>query len=115
MRAVLSLAAASLALTACQSDESFKQQWREASLNVCLEESRNRPMPAGVDANHVCACSIDRLMEGKSVADLSKGAEMQRAAEATARQCAMEAMGATADGEAPATNKARTGQVEQAR
>lgn len=97
MRSVLSLAAASLALAACQSDENFKQQWREATINVCLQEARNRPMPAGVDADRVCACSIDRLMQGKTVAQLSNGPEMQREAEAAARQCAVEAMGASAD------------------
>lgn len=105
MRLILSLAAAA-ALAGCQSDEQFKQQWRQTAVNACVLTARSQPMPAGLDPSRVCSCSIDRIMQGKSAADLRayRGGPADQEA---AAQCAMEAMGATAGGTAaPAGNSA---------
>jgi hypothetical protein len=92
MRLILSFAVAAAALAGCQSDEQFKQQWRQTAVNACVDAARNEPMPAGLDAGQVCSCSIDRIMQGKTAAQL-RTHQGGPADEEAAAQCAREAMG----------------------
>lgn len=103
MRLILSLAVGAAALAGCQSDDQFKQQWRETAVNACTEAARTQPMPAGLDAAQVCNCSIDRIMQGKSAADL-RAHRSGPADEEAAAQCARQAMGASTG--APAAGNA---------
>lgn len=112
MRLILSLAVAASAVAGCQSDDQFKQQWRQTAVNACVEAARNQPMPAGVDAGRVCNCSIDRIMQGKSAAELRNHQSGPADAEG-ARQCAIEAMGAAV--EAPTTPASNASAADEER
>lgn len=90
----LPLVAAALLASGCQSEEQTRQLWREATVRECVTQAQNSRMPPGVDAQQVCACSIDRIMQGRSADELLKSPN-PAAAEEAARQCALEAMGAT--------------------
>ncbi len=92
---IFGLLAAAAVLAGCQSEEQFRQQWRQTAVTACVDASRTQPLPAGLDANRICNCSINRIMAGKSAADLRDHQAGAADAEA-ARQCAIEALGAEA-------------------
>ena len=88
--AVLALAA----LAACEdSDEALRNQFRQGSIESCLESSRGAPAPPGFDWERLCTCATERVMEGKSGTELAKletGTPEQRRIVA---QCRIEVQG----------------------
>lgn len=91
--AVFALAALGV-LCACEdSDEALRNQFRQGSIESCLESARAAPAPPGFDWERLCACATERVMEGKSGAELAQlepGTPEQRRIVA---QCAAEMRG----------------------
>lgn len=92
------------ALAGCSGDEgSRRAAWMAATTAGCVRsfdaESKSRPgVMAGVDSRRLCECTIGKLAEGKSVADLEA---MSRNRQMGSEQ--MEAMGSCAMEEARRT------------
>lgn len=78
-------------LAACQSEDDYRQRWRETAVNACIQQARTSGLPDGLDPARLCNCSIDRLMEGKSAADLRSYRPQPQDSEA-AQRCAAEAI-----------------------
>ena len=78
-------------LAGCQSEEDFRQRWRETAVGACVQQARAGGLPQGIDTARLCNCSIDRLMEGKSAAELRSYRPRPEDSEA-AQQCAAEAI-----------------------
>jgi hypothetical protein len=99
--AALPLAAIALlvALGACEaSDEAIRNEFRQGSIEGCLESSRDSNAPPGFDWQRLCSCATDRVMEGKSareLAQLQPGTPEQREIVA---QCMAEIRGDTKAG-----------------
>ena len=87
----LALIAMIAPLTACQSEDDFRQRWRETAVGACVQQARTGGLPQGLDPARLCNCSIDRLMEGKSVAELRSYRPQPEDSEA-AQRCAAEAL-----------------------
>jgi hypothetical protein len=108
MRLALTLTAAAVALTACQSEEQLKQTYRQQILSSCTTEMAPRmaSMP-GIDAQRFCTCIADRSVTGRSAEDLRKlegdQASARQAGEQAAAQCVAEQMGGAAATGAAAT------------
>lgn len=61
------------ALGACgETDEAVRNQFRQGSIQSCLDSSRSAPAPPGFDWERLCTCATDRVMEGKSGAELAQ-------------------------------------------
>ncbi len=90
MRTTFILLAASLALASCGEgssfDKSFKKSYRDKGIQGCVQQARQRsPMgAANVDIEGLCACTIDKVMEGKSATDLMGPPDQREAVEAIA-------------------------------
>ena len=90
------------ALAACGEgsafDQGFRNSFREKSVETCTAEARSQlaaagaVLPAGMDAERICGCAVDRLMEGKSAT------ELMREPDAQAQQAAVERCGAELGG-----------------
>ena len=68
-------------------DEGFRKAYREKGIAACAEATR-RQSPLGaasIDVEGLCACTVDRLMEGKSAKDLMSPDE--KAEKAAVEQC----------------------------
>jgi hypothetical protein len=82
------------ALAACEdSDEALRNQFRQGSIESCLETASSAPAPPGFDWQRLCTCATERVMEGKSGAELARlepGTPEQRRIVA---QCAAEVRG----------------------
>ena len=91
MRWTPGLVVIAASLPGCQSEEQFRQRWRETAVGACIDEARARELPQGVDAARLCNCSIDRMMAGKSVAEL-RSYRPNPADTQAAAQCAAEAI-----------------------
>ena len=91
MRSMLSLVLLLGSLSGCQSEEDFRQRWRDTAVNACIQEARARELPQGIDPTRLCNCSIDRMMQGKSAADL-RSYRPNPQDSAAAAQCAAEAI-----------------------
>jgi len=90
-------------------DQAFRNSFRESAVNSCITTSRNTPnAPAGFDWQRLCSCSIDRLMRGKTSAELRRIAGDSRAQMDAVRQCANE-MGIMPGAGAPTSGKAAPG------
>lgn len=89
MRAMLALTMLAATLSGCQSEEEFRQRWRETAISACVQEARSRELPPGIDPTRLCNCSIDRMMAGKSAAELRSYRPEPQDGEAAA-QCAAE-------------------------
>ena len=87
----LALFALMLPLAGCQSEDQFRQRWRETAVGACVQQARTAGLPQGVDPDRLCNCSIDRLMEGKSAAELRSYRPTPEDS-AAAQQCAAEAI-----------------------
>ena len=92
MRATIGLLLMALPLAGCQSETQFKQRWRETAIQACLQAAEAQQLPAGLDPPGICNCSVDRIMAGKSAADLRSYRPGPADGEAAA-QCALEAAG----------------------
>ncbi len=90
-----------LALSACGSENQARDRFREASIEGCRSAAQGQPAPpglAGFDWDRLCTCATDRIMEGKSAADLAQlepGGPGQREA---VEQCIGDMMSGTAPG-----------------
>lgn len=91
MRSMLSLVLLVAMLPGCQSEDQFRQRWRETAVGACVQQARTGGLPQGLDATRLCNCSIDRLMEGKSAAELRSYRPTPEDS-AAAQQCAAEAI-----------------------
>ena len=91
MRALFAVALIGAALTGCQSEDEFRQRWRETAVNACVQETQRREEARALDPNRFCNCSIDKIMEGKSVAELRSYQPQSQDSEAAA-QCAVESV-----------------------
>jgi hypothetical protein len=89
------------ALAACGEgssfDQSFRNSFREKSVETCTAEARAQiarsgaVLPTGLSAERTCGCAVDRLMEGKSATELMRGEELDGAAQQAAiERCATE-------------------------
>jgi hypothetical protein len=87
----LALLALLVPLAGCQSEEDYRQRWRETAVGACVQQARTGGLPQGIDPARLCNCSIDRLMEGKSAADL-RSYRPQPADSEAAQRCAAEAI-----------------------
>jgi hypothetical protein len=73
-------------------DEGFKKAYREKGIAACVEATR-RQSPLGaasIDVEELCACTVDKVMEGKSANDLMTPDE--KAEKAAVEQCLAKAM-----------------------
>lgn len=94
-------------LTACGEgsafDNSFRDSYRERAIESCAGGAQ-RAAPAGtnIDFRQVCACAVDRHMQGKSATALmgEDDAEVTSGAQAAMQQCIAEAVGVPATGDA---------------
>ena len=62
------------ALAACGSEESARSTFRQASIDGCMSAASGQPTPAAManfDWNRLCSCATDKIMDGKSAADLA--------------------------------------------
>ena len=91
MRLMLCLVLIVGMLPGCQSEEDYKLRWRETAVNACVQQARSGGLPQGIDPARLCNCSIDRLMEGKSAAELRSYRPTPQDSEA-AQRCAAEAI-----------------------
>ena len=99
MRAITIVAATAglAALAACGEgsafDNGFRTSYREKAVEGCVTGARSAA-PAGVtvDFQRVCACAVDRHMDGKSASELMRDDD-QAAAQRATEQCLREAMG----------------------
>ena len=91
MRSMLSLVLLAAMLPGCQSEDQFRQRWRETAGGACVQQAQTAGLPQGVDPGRLCNCSIDRLMEGKSAAELRSYRPTPEDS-AAAQQCAAEAI-----------------------
>ncbi len=74
MRSIL-IALPLASLAACgAAEEAARTSFREASIQSCTSASRSAAPPqlAGWNWSGICACATDRIMEGKSAADLAR-------------------------------------------
>ena len=98
MRHLLIIAATAglSALAACGEgsafDNGFRTSYREKAIASCTSGAR-AAMPAGVqvDVQRICACAVERHMEGKSATELM-GSDDQQAAQAATERCLREEM-----------------------
>lgn len=104
MRAIPIVAATAglSALAACGEgsafDNGFRASYREKAVEGCVTGARaSAPPGVSVDFQRVCACAVDRHMEGKSATELMQGDD-QAAAQRATEQCLREALGQPADG-----------------
>ncbi|WP_166042019.1 hypothetical protein [Sphingosinicella sp. YJ22] len=91
MRSMFGVLLLAATVTGCQSEEDFRQRWRETAVGACVQQARAGGLPQGMDTTRLCNCSIDRLMEGKSAADLRSYRPRPEDSEA-AQRCAAEAI-----------------------
>lgn len=91
MRSMFGVLLLAATVTGCQSEEEFRQRWRETAIGACVQQARTGGLPQGMDTTRLCNCSIDRLMEGKSAADLRSYRPRPEDSEA-AQRCAAEAI-----------------------
>ena len=91
MRSMFGVLLLAATVTGCQSEEQFRQRWRETAVGACVQQARAGGLPQGIDSARLCNCSIDRLMEGKSAADLRSYRPRPEDSEA-AQRCAAEAI-----------------------
>lgn len=70
IRPLLALAVAAAGLTACQSDDELKADYRAEKNRECVESLRQSPNSALLDAGRFCGCVLDRQMAGKSASEL---------------------------------------------
>ena len=90
MRAKFIMLAVSLILAGCGEgssfDTSFKKSFREKGIKGCVDQARLRsPIgAANIDIEGLCACTIDKMMEGKSATDLMGAPDSNKAKEAAA-------------------------------
>jgi len=91
MRSMFGVLLLAATVTGCQSEEQFRQRWRETAVGACVQQARAGGLPQGIDTARLCNCSIDRLMEGKSAADLRSYRPRPEDSEA-AQRCAAEAI-----------------------
>ena len=91
MRTILAALLTLAPLAGCGiSDESARNQFRQGSVQACLDASRNSPAPAGFNWQRFCSCATERVMAGKSARELAQmqpGTPEQRQ---IAEQCAAE-------------------------
>ncbi len=77
--AIAALTVTPLLLSACGEgsafDENFKKTFREEAVSQCVAGAKGS-MPPGinVDLEKICGCTADKVMEGKSAAELMKAA-----------------------------------------
>ena len=91
MRSMFGVLLLAATVTGCQSEEQFRQRWRETAVGACVQQARAGGLPQGIDSARLCNCSIDRLMEGKSAAELRSYRPRPEDSEA-AQRCAAEAI-----------------------
>jgi len=90
-------------------DEAFRNSFRESAVSSCVAASRATPAaPQGVDWQRLCSCSVDRMMEGKSAAELRRLQGDSPEQMEAVRQCATQ-MGIVPGGGAPAAPAAPGG------
>jgi len=68
-------------------DKGFKKAYRDKAIPACVEATR-RQSPLGaasIDVEALCACTVDKVMEGKSANDLMNPDE--KAEKAAVEQC----------------------------
>jgi hypothetical protein len=93
MRGSFFILAVSVALAGCGEgssfDTSFKKSYRDKGIKGCVDQARRRsPIgAANVDIEGLCACTIDKVMEGKSATDLM-GAPDEKQAKDAIESCA---------------------------
>lgn len=102
------------ALAACGEgssfDTEFKKNYREKMVTSCVSSAKGS-MPAGIDIDleGICACTADKVMEGKSAKDLMTHAPGSADDMAKLQQCVQKlapGMGMGAAGPAPAPEAA---------
>lgn len=88
-------------------EEAARNSFREASIESCTSASRSAAPPqlAGWDWSRICTCATDKLMEGKSAADLARLESNTPEQRAAIQQCVSQIQGVTVP-DAPATNVA---------
>lgn len=103
MRALLLVAL--VALAGCgEFDDSFRNSFREKSVESCTAEARAQlarsgaVLPDGMDAERICGCAVDRLMAGKSAAELMRGEPEDRDQQRAVEECANQALGGAGGG-----------------
>ena len=105
------LATATLALAGCgASDETARNAFREASVEGCLSASRGQAPAAlaNFDWERLCNCATEKVMEGKSAAELAQLRPGDPGHRAIVAQCVAEIQaGAPVPASAPATNTSR--------
>jgi hypothetical protein len=90
VRTIFVFVTVSLALAGCGEgssfDTSFKKSFREKGIKGCVEQARRRsPIgAANIDIEGLCACTIDKVMEGKNATDLMGAPDEKKAGEAIA-------------------------------
>lgn len=73
MRAILAAALPLAALAACEaSDEAVRNEFRQGSIQGCLQSAGNAPAPPGFDWERLCTCATDRVMAGKTGRELAR-------------------------------------------
>lgn len=71
------------------SDAQVRSAMRETFVQTCSASFRSDPEP-GIDANRLCGCTIDRWMQGRSIADMQGVNPRDPAFVAAERQCTMD-------------------------
>lgn len=102
MRIMLVLPISALALAGCGGggDSAALAQMRTEGVESCIQQTRGQPLPPGLDVRQLCNCSFDRVMRGKTVAQMQSmpQAEATRQGAEAGAACARELMGANAEG-----------------
>ena len=88
-------------------DESFRNSFRESAVSGCVTASRSTPnAPQGIDWQRLCSCSVNRIMAGKTTAELRRLQGNSPEQMEAVRQCASEmGIGAGANPRATAGGK----------
>jgi hypothetical protein len=120
MRIGFGLAIFSLALVGgCQSEQQTLAEMRKMVADKCNSLAKGKTdIAAGFDVGRYCSCTADKVVNGRSSADLNKLGESKAAADAAfgpaAEQCAAEQMSAVvaAQPAAPAPTAGPAGPAE---
>jgi len=82
-------------------DNSFRESYRERAIESCAGGAQGAAPPGvNIDFRQVCACAVDRHMQGKSASDLmgEDDSAVTNGAQTAMQQCVAEAMGTPAAG-----------------
>ena len=100
-------------LAACgAAEEAARNSFRETSIQSCTSASRSAAPPqlAGWNWSGICSCATDRIMEGKSVADLARIESNTPEQRAAIQHCVTQIQGVTVPNASGAATAPANGQ-----